>query len=171
MILTGPEIRRQVGMGRIVIDPFVTGHVNPNSYNYRLAPMLREVHLCGTRSVGQRPSATPIMKIPTTGVTLQPGRLYLGSTLETLGSSHYVTSLIGRSSMGRLGLFLQVSANLGHQGAVHRWTLELHCCRPLRLYPQMIIGQVTFWMARGAIFPHTGYYARFDAPTPAKDVS
>jgi hypothetical protein len=45
--------------------------------------------------------------------------------LEELGSRKYAMSLIGRSSIGRLGLFLQVSANLGHTGSSHCWTLEL----------------------------------------------
>lgn len=53
-------------------------------------------------------------------------------------------SLIGRSSTGRLGLFLQVSADLGHTGAEHKWTLELVAAKPIKIYPNMIIGQISF---------------------------
>src|SRR5262249_2821643 len=36
MILTGPEIIRQHGLGAIRIDPFNVDQINPNSYNFRL---------------------------------------------------------------------------------------------------------------------------------------
>ena len=36
MILTGPEISKQVKLKRIIIDPFDATFVNPNSYNYRI---------------------------------------------------------------------------------------------------------------------------------------
>ena len=74
-------------------------------------------------------------------------------------------SLIGRSSMGRLGLFLQVSANLGHTTSCHQWTLELVAAKPIRLYPNMIIGQVTFWDNQGEIYDHPFTYANFSLPT------
>ncbi|OJH35768.1 dCTP deaminase domain-containing protein [Cystobacter ferrugineus] len=51
---------------------------------------------------------------PPEGFLLQPGRVYLGSTQEVIGTDTYVPSLIGRSSLGRLGLFLQITADLGH---------------------------------------------------------
>jgi len=35
MILTGPEIIRQHGLGALRIDPFNVDQVNPNSYNFR----------------------------------------------------------------------------------------------------------------------------------------
>ncbi len=83
------------------------------------------------------------------GYVLQPNKLYLAATLEKIGSDKYVTHLIGRSSLGRLGLFLQITAPLGHAGCYHNWTLELKVVEPLRIYPNMVIGQVTFWHVYG----------------------
>ena len=57
--------------------------------------------------------------------------------------------LIGRSSVGRLGLFLQITAPLGHIGTCHNWTLELKVVQPLIVYPKMKIGQVSFWYVTG----------------------
>ena len=51
--------------------------------------------------------------------------------------------------MGRLGLFLQITAPLGHLGTYHNWTLELKVVQPLKVYPLMKIGQVTFWKTKG----------------------
>lgn len=76
-------------------------------------------------------------------------------------------SLIGRSSVGRLGLFLQVSADLGHTTSQHQWTLELVAAKPIILYPNMKIGQVTFWNNCGVLKPDTFTYANFNYPYEA----
>ncbi len=163
MILTGKEIKKQVMQGKINIDPFVEKHLNPNSYNYRLGDYITIVDnetslgsVVGSKSV--------LILIPEEGFLLDPGKVYLGSTYETIGSHHYVTSLIGRSSVGRLGLFLQISADLGNLGPAHCWTLELTCVQPIKVYPRMIIGQVSFWKPLGEIKHYRGNYTSFDRP-------
>lgn len=160
MIITGKEIKKQVEQGRIHISPFVEEHINPNSYNYRLHEDLLEI-----LDLPIDPKVEPNfrkIKIGKEGYVLQPGKLYLGSTVEKIGSDHYVTSLIGRSSVGRMGLFLQITADLGHLGAKHRWTLELKVVQPLIVYPQMKIGQVSFWTVEGAPNNlYNGKYAKY----------
>lgn len=163
MILTGTEITRQREAGRVVIEPFDARQVNPNSYNYRLGTRLLQVDSpCLDPTSG---TATTPIDIPDEGFVLQPGQLYLGTTLEEIGSEHYVVSLIGRSSLGRLGLFLQVSADLSQLGACHRWTLELVAVQQLRVYPEMVVGQISFWQPHGRKLPYRGYYGRRSAPT------
>lgn len=154
MILTGRRIVEAVRKGTIVLRPFDRAQINPNSYNYRLGSKLKVFE----RLERARPVFTERV-IPEEGFVLRPGTMYLGHTLETIGSKAYAMSLIGRSSMGRYGLFLQVSANLGHTGSCHRWTLELHAAQPIRVYPGMRIGQVSFWTNRGSIPIHSGKYA------------
>jgi dCTP deaminase len=166
MILTANEIRRAVQRELITIDPFDEGMLNPNSYNYRLGDEV--IMLRSEADLRNAPAPVPI---PPSGLILEPEHLYLGSTAEILGSDTYVTSLIGRSSMGRLGLFLQVSADLGHQGVAHRWTLELHACTPLRVRPGQVIGQVTFWRTDGDGLMYGGYYGRWDNPLPSKGLT
>ena len=102
--------------------------------------------------------------IPKEGIKLEPQRLYLANTYETIGSKEYVTSLIGRSSVGRLGLFLQISADLGNLGDAHKWTLELTCVQPIIIYPYMIIGQVSFWLPEGKINLYAGEYNKYNVP-------
>lgn len=156
MILTGPFIEQEVGAGRIVIDPFRADAVNPNSYNYRLGPLIKSFDLKLRTFVD--------VEIPESGYVLGPGRMYLGHTAEVIGSMTYAMSLIGRSSIGRLGLFLQVSADLGHTTSCHRWTLELVPTLPIRVYPGMVIGQVSFWHNAGVVRPSPAFYARFNGP-------
>lgn len=104
------------------------------------------------------------IKIPERGYILKPSKAYLAGTYEILGSRKYAMSLIGRSSLGRLGLFLQISANLGHTGSVHRWTLELVSAKHFRIYPHMIIGQISFWDNKGSIKLYTRGYSSYNKP-------
>jgi len=166
MILTGDEIRVEMHRGMITLDPFDPEQLNPNSYNYRLAS---ELTICDDPFLDPRQTGTwTIMQIPDEGLVLEPGRLYLGSTVERIGSSRYVPSLIGRSSLGRLGMFLQTSADLGNLGATHCWTLEIKVVQRLRIYAGMLAGQVSFWKPTGRVSLYAGAYDTFDRATPSQ---
>jgi len=160
MILTGHAIRTAVRSQRITIEPFDSRQLNPNSYNYRLGSRLLD---CG-------PNGNRAIDLPKSGFVLRPGRVYLGTTLEVIGSRDFVTLLLGRSSMGRLGLFLNITADLGHRGAESNWTLEITPVHPLRVYAGMLIGQVSFWSTkvRGSS-PYLGRYQGHLRPTPNRD--
>lgn len=162
MILTGSKIKEEVARGTIKISPFSEEQVNPNSYNYRLGPILKVY-----RSFDGKKSLFEEMVIPEEGCVLQPGQMYLGHTKEVIGSSVYAMSLIGRSSMGRYGLFLQVSANLGHTTSEHQWTLEMVAAQPIRVYSGMIIGQVSFWSNFGTVVDYNGRYGQHNLPQEA----
>lgn len=159
MILTGSEITREREQGRICIHPFDAAQVNPNSYNYRLGSTLKVY-----REMKNNEPQFDTIRIPEEGYVLRPRVLYLGHTLETLGSSTYALSLIGRSSIGRLGLFVQYSANLGHTGTSHQWTLEFLAAKPFRLHAGMKIGQVSFWTNEGEVERYRGAYGAFNEP-------
>lgn len=159
MILTGSKIAEEVRAGNIIIDPFNEDQINPNSYNYRLGSTLKIFDsFDGEKSVFSE------IEIPENGYVLEPGKMYLGHTMEIIGSSKYAMSLIGRSSMGRYGLFLQVSANLGHTTSKHKWTLELVAVKAIKLYPGMKIGQVSFWRNFGDVEKYDGRYGFLNYP-------
>jgi len=164
MILTGSAIRDNVKNRQITISPFDEKMCNPNSYNYRLGSDIYEVI-----STTIDPKDTPILKKIKVGkdgsMLLEPGKLYLGSTKEVIGSQIYMTSLIGRSSVGRLGLFMQITADLGQLGNSHKWTLEMTVVQPLKVYANMIIGQVTFWEVSGeSEEKYIGGYSVYNRP-------
>lgn len=156
MILTGPEIQRQHGLKRLVIDPFSPTQLNPNSYNFRLGPSLK-VYTSRTLDV-RYPNPVELFDIPAEGVVLEPGRIYLGSTVEIIGSNHYVPIIRARSGIARLGLFVHVTADLIDIGSVGQLTLQLHAVQPIRIYNGLMIGQVTFWRVNGPISLYTGKY-------------
>lgn len=163
MILTGNDIKKEYYNGNIIIDPFDEKMVNPNSYNYRLGKTLYQV--VDEVIDPKIPTSVRKIDIPDSGYVLMPHTLYLGSTVEVVGSNKYAMQLIGRSSVGRLGLFLQITAPLGHVGTSHCWTLELKTVQPLRVYPFMKIGQISFWAIYGENnLPYEGKYWQYKQP-------
>lgn len=163
MILTGKEIVEQIKQDAIHIKPFSADNINPNSYNYHLDDILFVID-SGVIDPKKKANYKEV-KITSKGFVLEPGKLYLGNTFEEIGSQYYVTSLIGRSSVGRLGLFLQITADMGQLGAKHKWTLELKVVQPLRIYPRMKIGQISFWKVSGLNeVTYLGKYASISKP-------
>lgn len=161
MILSGDKIIDEVRNGQITIEPFNSDQVNPNSYNFRLGSVIVD-------HFAPAPARRRVV-MDEDGLVLGAGRLYLGHTLERIGSTTYTPSLIGRSSIGRLGLFVQVDADLGQLGNAHRWTLELRPTIAVRVYPGMPFGQVSFWVVSGTPARlYTAGYSAFDDPTPSR---
>ena len=141
MILSGKQIEQEIGK-KIIIEPFDSNRINPNSYNLSLHNEL----LVYTESVldMKRPNGTKLLTIPDDGLVLEPGRLYLGRTREYTKTDGYVPMLEGRSSIGRLGLFIHITAGFGDVGFAGYWTLEIFCVQPVRVYAGVEICQIYY---------------------------
>ena len=146
MILSGKEIERLQG-SEISIDPFSQKQLNPNSYNLKLH---NELLVYRDRVLDMKED-NPVEKvtIPDGGLILEPGRLYLGRTVERIQSDSHVPLLEGRSSIGRLGILVHFTAGLGNIGSDGCWTLEIACVQPVRIYPDVEICQIYFQELRG----------------------
>ena len=141
MVLSGLEIKRLLGSD-IVIDPFDPSRLNPNSYNLTLHNELmvyEEVVLDMRKANRVRRIA-----IPPDGLVLQPNQLYLGRTVERTETRNLVPMIEGRSSIGRLGLFVHVTAGFGDVGFRGYWTLEMFAVQPVRIYPGVAICQIFY---------------------------
>jgi dCTP deaminase len=165
MILTGDEIGKRVTMGDIVIDPFIADNLNPNSYNFRLHHELL-VYRDELIDPARAPQ-TETLAIPHEGLVLEPLRLYLASTVERMGSDHFVPTYAARSSVARLGMFINLSAPLGDIGFIGRWTIQLYCLHRVRVFAGMNIGQMMFWHVRGNIRLYSGKYRGADRVLPS----
>src|SRR4029079_8937939 len=148
MILSGDEIHRNLGRD-IIIEPFDETRLNPNSYNLTLHDELltyEEVVLDMAAA-----NRTRRIRIPKEGLVLTPKKLYLGRTAERTETHNYVPMIEGRSSIGRLGLFVHVSAGFGDVGFCGFWTLELFAVPPIRIYPGLPICQIFYHTLQGVI--------------------
>ena len=146
MILSGLEIEKQLGEG-IIIDPFDKEQLNPNSYNLCLHNEL----LVYDKPVLDMKQNNPhqCLIIPENGLLLNPGKLYLGRTVEYTETLRFVPMLEGRSSIGRLGLFVHVTAGFGDVGFKGYWTLEMFCVQPVKIYPFVPVCQIYYHTIQG----------------------
>jgi dCTP deaminase len=148
MILSGHEIKSQLG-ANIVIDPFDDANLNPNSYNLTLHDELityEEVVLDMRKANRVRR-----LTIPPDGLVLSPNQLYLGRAAERTETHNLVPMIEGRSSIGRLGLFVHVTAGFGDVGFCGFWTLEMFAVQPVRIYAGVQICQIFYHEIRGDV--------------------
>jgi dCTP deaminase len=146
MILSGKQIKKELGQ-TIHITPFEESQLNPNSYNLRLH---NELLVYSNNELDMKvPNPTEKIIIPEEGLLLETNKLYLGRTLEHTKTDTYVPMLEGRSSVGRLGLFIHVTAGFGDVGFDGYWTLEIFCVQPIRIYPGVEICQIYYHDIKG----------------------
>jgi len=146
MILSGKEIKKQL-TNNIFIEPFDEKQLNPNSYNLKLHS---ELLVYSKNQLDMKLSnATDKIIIPESGLLLEPNKLYLGRTKEYTRTESYVPMLEGRSNIGRLGMFIHVTAGFGDVGFAGFWTLEIFVIQPLIIYPDVEICQIYFHSLEG----------------------
>ena len=155
MILSGKEILSRIGED-IDIDPFDPERLNPNSYNLTLHNELmvyEEVVLDMAKA--NRVRRIPI---PESGIVLSPNQLYLARTVERTTTHNLVPQIEGRSSVGRLGLFVHVTAGFGDVGFAGYWTLEMFAVQPVRIYPYTEICQIFYHELTGPVDEYSSKY-------------
>jgi dCTP deaminase len=147
-VLVDFDILSALTDGRIVIEPFDEEALGTNSYDVHLAPTLRIYDTLRSQPLDVREkTATCDIAIGERGLVLEPGELYLASTIEYTESHAHVPILNGKSSLGRLGLSIHVTAGTGDVGFCNHWTMELFVIKPLRIYAGMPIGQLLWFTA------------------------
>jgi dCTP deaminase len=75
----------------------------------------------------------------------------LGRTVERTETHGFVPMIEGRSSVGRLGLFVHVTAGFGDVGFCGFWTLEMFAVQPVRIYAGVGICQIFYHDVHGSI--------------------
>lgn len=166
MILTDVEILASIDKGEIVIQPYDRKCLGTNSYDVHLSK-----HLATYDSEvldAKKHNTITHFEIPEEGFVLQPGTLYLGSTLEYTETHTTVPFLEGKSSVGRLGIDIHATAGKGDVGFCNHWTLEISCVHPVRVYAGMPVGQLIYFSVQGDI---ENYYnkkqnAKYNSRTP-----
>jgi len=96
--------------------------------------------------------------IPKEGLNLWPGVMYLGATLEYTETPNHAPKLDGRSSVGRLGKMIHVTAGFGDVGFKGDWTLEIVVVYPLKVYPGVPICQIAYSTVHGERMEYDGQY-------------
>mgnify|MGYP001343368552 FL=1 len=188
MILTGPEIEKQVKAKKIKITPFHKKQVNPASYDLRLGRQVA-VYNEAVWTNDNSPGATvgdgrhfrswngglDAKKEHTlssfemdrkVGWLLLPGILYLMHTEEVIWTASYVPIIDGKSSIGRLGICVHLTAGFGDPGFNGQYTLEVTTVHPVRVYPGMRFCQIRFHLMEGKVKLYEGNYKGLAARGP-----
>lgn len=142
MILSDTEILEELSKGTIVIKPFEAKCMGSNSYDLHLGKTLA-VYTEELLDV-KKNNSIKYIEIPDEGFVLEPGKLYLGVTLEYTETHCHVPCLENKSSLARLGLNIHL-APLGNVHFCNHWTLEISCLQPLRIYADMPIAQIMYF--------------------------
>ena len=152
MILSDASIREEVAAGRIVIDPFDPGCVQPSSVDLHVDAQFRVFANSRYPYIDVREEMPDLTDLVTVAddepFILHPGEFVLGSTLERVAvPDDLVARLEGKSSLGRLGLLIHSTAGYVDPGWDGYLTLELSNVAnlPITIYPGMRIGQISFF--------------------------
>lgn len=150
-VLSDGTIRRLVGEGRIRIDPWDEGMVQPASVDLRLGPSFRVFHNHRTSAIDLREPPRGLTEEVTIAgdepFVIHPGEFCLGRTQEWVELPDDVVARIeGKSSLGRLGLIVHATAGFCDPGWKGTLTLELaNLTRvPIKLYAGLPIAQLSF---------------------------
>ena len=181
-ILSGHEILSEITRGVIKISSFTTEQLNPVSYDLRLGEeiavyynpsldeALTDMTLDSKRSGTLPPPVcldarkeNPVKKtiIPDDGFLLQPNQLYLMHTQERIWTNRYVPVLDGKSSIGRLGIFVHATAGYGDPGFDGQYTLEVTAVHPVVIFKGMRFCQIRFHecnIREGELYNQHGHY-------------
>lgn len=150
MILSDSSIVKEMQAGNIIISPFEPKHLNPNSVDLTLAPTFK-IYQSGPLDP-RKPNPTLEFTIPEEGYVLNSGEVYLYACNERIGVKNNIRAKVeGKSSLGRLGLFIHVTAGFIDTGFEGSLVLELVATRQIRLYPNMKICQIEFARVEGEI--------------------
>lgn len=187
-MLNDHEIRKAQESGEIGIDPFDPKRVQPVSYDVSLSEDIRvrrsDVHTIDTgmevednhRYYGLVPSwqnHTNGRTVGPTGYRLRPGEFILGCTEETIRLDSTMAARVeGKSSLGRLGLTVHITAGFVDPGFEGQITLEIANLAEwdIVLHPGMPIAQLVFErvLAPERDYSQTGRYQGQRGPTESR---
>ena len=150
-VLSDATIVELVEQGRIRIDPWDQGLVQPASVDLRLGDSFRVFHNHRASAIDLRDPPTnltePIVIEGDEPFVIHPGEFCLGATLERITLPDDIVARIeGKSSLGRLGLIVHATAGFCDPGWSGTLTLELNNLTrvPIKLYRGLAIAQLSF---------------------------
>src|SRR3954453_15177373 len=174
MLLSDRDIAAAIAEGRLGIEPYDKGLVQPSSIDVRLDRFFRVFNNARYTHIDpaqQQDDLTTLVEPDgDEPFVLHPGEFVLGSTLEVVSvPDDLAARLEGKSSLGRLGLLTHSTAGFVDPGFSGHITLELSNVAnlPIMLWPGMKIGQLCLFRLSSAAENPYGSLAG-GAPSPGQ---
>ncbi|SFL52837.1 dCTP deaminase [Salibacterium qingdaonense] len=160
MILSDQTIKQMIEQETLQIDPVDDHQIQPASVDIRLGTHFLKIDENAIEAIALDEPARYV-EFESEEVIIPPHSFLLATTKEYIRLPHHVTAFVeGRSSIGRMGLFIQNAGwvDPGFEGEI---TLELYNANrlPIRLKAQRRIAQLVFaFMDQKASSPYDGKY-------------
>lgn len=160
MILSDQTIMKMLEEGTLRISPLDPRQIQPASVDIRLGNTFSVVEDT-SQGIILMDRATPYKTIQSDSYLLLPNQFVLATTMEYIALPDSVTAFVeGRSSMGRMGLFIQNAGwvDPGFEGEI---TLELYNANrcAIQLQAGRRVGQLVFAQTSGPVLhPYRGKY-------------
>jgi len=180
-LLSDVDIKKEIGSGDIVIEPLSEKDIQPSSVDLRVSKEFRVFENHKYTRIDpreeQKELTTLVQSSNDDPFVLHPGEFVLGSTYEKISlSNKIVARLEGKSSLGRVGLLIHSTAGFVDPGFNGFLTLELSnvASLPIVIYPEMKIGQVSFYYLNSpssATYGSEIYGSKYqdqEGPTPSR---
>ncbi len=155
-MLTNNEIAKQIECGNIKIDNIREKALEkPNSCIVGISDVLytfdysvvdtREKNIYLQEISSDNVDKLRRVKIPKTGLLLEPRKVYLTKTVEKIKTNGYVPVLNGRTSLSLLGLSIELNSGYVEDHYDDNFLLSIVCTKPTIIYPDIEIGNLTFF--------------------------
>jgi len=185
-VLSGKAIKQAIEEGSIRIEPLDLKQLNPVSYDLTLGDEVlvyegvnyihdvqigasypkdgaqiqpwRELNPRKNFLDSKKANPTRAFKIGPEGWLVQPGVGYLMHTRERIWTDRFEPIIDGKSSLGRLFVWVHITAGYGEPGFDGQYTLEVVATHPVRLYAGQRVCQMRFLTIMGEIDLYDGHY-------------
>ena len=146
-MLSDRDILTALLKGELEISPLSRDDVQPASVDVHLADELLSFDSCGLQYIDPEKQPGEQMRRMSDVLSLPAGAFILGSTVERFKLGESILGRVeGKSSLGRLGLAVHITAGFIDPGFEGNITLEIvnHSPLPIILRPGMAIAQIAF---------------------------
>lgn len=160
MILSDKTIRSLLQSGQLGISPLEDIQIQPASVDVRLGNTFSAIET-GSNAILKMDTEIEYRSITSDSFLLLPGQFVLASTMEYFHLPDNITAFVeGRSSIGRLGLFIQNAGwvDPGFEGEITLELFNASCCA-IELKAGRRVGQLVFaQLDQNAEKPYNGKY-------------
>ena len=160
MILSDKTIKKLIQSQELTVEPCIDSHIQPSSIDFTLGNHFLEVNTHNTELI-RLDEEVQYREIISDSIIIPPHSFLLATTQEYIKLPNHISAFVeGRSSIGRIGLFIQNAGwiDAGFEGKI---TLELYNANslPIKLQRNRRICQIVFChMDHAADQPYRGKY-------------
>ena len=151
-MLSDVDIKKALKDNLIQINPLEESYIQPSSIDLKVGTDFRVFEKHKYSHIDPKAEQQDLTSLVTATEAepfiLHPGEFVLGTTFEKVTLSNKVVArLEGKSSLGRIGLLIHSTAGFVDPGFSGYLTLELSNVAnlPIMIYPEMKIGQISFY--------------------------